>query len=400
MSYSVFRIEGVKTTGALRGIGKHNKDRISSTNPDIDKNKSSENIELICCQGSYLDKFNKITSDMRKEHDERMKHMRSDRVASFEKSINTSKSDVACEMVFTSDESFFKDMGKEDITKWAKESLEFVTKAIGIPEKHIIHATVHMDEKTPHLHVVAVPLVKAYDGRRKKEVLKISRAKYIPDRVALSKLQDRYNDRLREKGYDLERGVVGSKSKHKGTVEYKQEQLAKLEKQIEQTNKLLDKKLADASKLIELEDKVDSIEFKPYMFDKNKMIINADDLEFLKESSKKGFASEIKCFDLEERCNKKDKAMGVLNSKISNYADKVSGLEKKLKVKGEMLESKEKKFNSLYIQAKCLRGAIEKHPDSEEIIGYARKKYHENFKPKEKEKTKVKNINRGWDMER
>lgn len=206
MSYSIFRVQGIKTTSDLRGIGKHNADRISDTNLDIDKEKSSENIELVKCD-SYLKRFSEITLDMRREHEERMKTTRSDRRKSFEQAINGAKNDVACEFLFTSDEEFFKGKSKAEIQSWAQDSLEFVTDEIGLSHDRIIHASVHMDEKTPHLHIVAVPLTEIYDGRRKENVLTISRHQFIKTKDDLSSLQDKYNERMNERGYVLERGT-------------------------------------------------------------------------------------------------------------------------------------------------------------------------------------------------
>ncbi|MGX4607601.1 MobV family relaxase [Priestia sp. JNUCC 25] len=206
MSYSIFRVQGIKTLSDLRGIGKHNADRVSDTNLDIDREKSSENIELVKCD-SYLKRFSEITLDMRREHEERMKTTRSDRRKSFEQAINGAKNDVACEFLFTSDEEFFKGKSKAEIQSWAQDSLEFVTDEIGLSHDRIIHASVHMDEKTPHLHIVAVPLTEIYDGRRKEDVLTISRHQFIKTKDDLSSLQDKYNERMNERGYVLERGT-------------------------------------------------------------------------------------------------------------------------------------------------------------------------------------------------
>jgi len=190
----------------LRGIGKHNADRVSDTNLDIDKDKSSENIELVKCD-SYLKRFSEITLDMRCEHNKRMKTTRSDRRKTFEQAIDGAKNDVACEFLFTSDEEFFKGKSKAEIQTWAQDSLEFVTDEIGLSHDKIIHASVHMDEKTPHLHIVAVPLTEIYDGRRKEDVLTISRHQFIRTKDDLSSLQDKYNERMNERGYVLERGT-------------------------------------------------------------------------------------------------------------------------------------------------------------------------------------------------
>ncbi|MFE4100195.1 MobV family relaxase [Priestia sp. YIM B13484] len=206
MSYSIFRVQGIKTLSDLRGIGKHNSDRVSDTNLDIDKDKSSENIELVKCD-SYLKRFSEITLDMRREHNERMKTTRSDRRKTFEQAIDGAKNDVACEFLFTSDEEFFEGKSKAEIQAWAQDSLEFVTDEIGLSHDKIIHASVHMDEKTPHLHIVAVPLTEIYDGRRKEDILTISRHQFIKTKDDLSSLQDKYNERMNERGYVLERGT-------------------------------------------------------------------------------------------------------------------------------------------------------------------------------------------------
>lgn len=190
----------------MRGIGKHNADRVSDTNLDIDKDKSSENIELVKCD-SYLKRFSEITLDMRREHNERMKTTRSDRRKTFEQAIDGAKNDVACEFLFTSDEEFFEGKSKAEIQAWAQDSLEFVTDEIGLSHDKIIHASVHMDEKTPHLHIVAVPLTEIYDGRRKEDILTISRHQFIKTKDDLSSLQDKYNERMNERGYVLERGT-------------------------------------------------------------------------------------------------------------------------------------------------------------------------------------------------
>ena len=220
MSYSIFRVQGIKTLSDLRGIGKHNAERVSYTNLDIDREKSKENIELIQCE-SYRNRFNEITKEMKADHDKRMETTRSDRRKTFEQALDTAKNDVACEFLFTSDQEFFEGKSKEEIQEWAETSLDFLRKDIGISEDRIIHASVHMDEKTPHLHVVAVPIIKAYDGRRKANTWQISRKKFIPTKDDLTRLQDIYNERMNEAGYNLERGTK-KELKHATVHEFKE----------------------------------------------------------------------------------------------------------------------------------------------------------------------------------
>lgn len=237
VSYSVFRIQGIKTTGDLVGISKHNKDRVSHTNQDIDTSKSKDNIILIEFN-NYNSKFNDIVAPMKQEHTERMKTMRADRIKTFNQHINSSKNDVAFEMVFTSDNEFFDGLNRNDIKKWAEKSLDFVTKDLGIERRNILHAIVHMDEKTPHLHVVAVPLVKTYNKKQNKDVWSISRRQYINGKSQLSKAQDIYNQRMNEGGYELDRGKKGSSKEHTTKAQYIDKLLSE-NKELKRQNKEL-----------------------------------------------------------------------------------------------------------------------------------------------------------------
>ena len=237
VSYSVFRIQGIKTTGDLVGISKHNKDRVSHTNQDIDTSKSKDNIILIECN-NYNSKFNDIVAPMKQEHTERMKTMRADRIKTFNQHINSAKNDVAFEMVFTSDNEFFDGLNRNDIKKWAEKSLDFVTKDLGIERRNILHAIVHMDEKTPHLHVVAVPLVKTYNKKQNKDVWSISRRQYINGKSQLSKAQDIYNQRMNEGGYELDRGKKGSSKEHTTKAQYIDKLLSE-NKELKRQNKEL-----------------------------------------------------------------------------------------------------------------------------------------------------------------
>ena len=306
MSYSVFRIQGIKTTGDLVGISKHNKDRISHTNQDIDHSKSKDNITLIECS-NYNQKFNNIVAPMKKEHEKRMKTMRSDRVKTFNQHINSSKNDIACEMVFTSDNEFFDNMSKDEIRTWAERSLDFVTKDLGIEKKNILHAVVHMDERTPHLHIVAIPLVKKFNKKRDKEVWSISRRHYISGKQALSAFQDKYNQRMNENGYKLDRGEKGSGKLHTPTIDFKSEKLkedikyleaskSKLEGKIEQLEGCLNEKAIEYKKAIDILDKntltmfdIRNMKSEPVMFSSDKVKIDKKDFEKLKDSALKAY---------------------------------------------------------------------------------------------------------------
>ena len=53
--------------------------------------------------------------------------------------------------------------------------MEFVYQDLGYTKEQILHATLHMDEKTPHIHCVVVPLIRKYDKRTNTEKYTISK---------------------------------------------------------------------------------------------------------------------------------------------------------------------------------------------------------------------------------
>lgn len=216
MSYAIFRCKSINTLNDLSHIGSHNKREKESykSNPDIRIEDSKNNIELVKCNKKYREKFYEITKEYRKEHDEKMTTIRQDRYKSFEQMVDDSKSCVADEMIFTSDQEFFKDMTKDEILKWANGCMEFVYNDLGYTKEQVLHSVLHLDEKTPHIHCVVVPLVKKFDKRVNKERYSISKRDYIKDQTNLSVLQDKYCFRLNNLGFKLERGEKGTKIKN------------------------------------------------------------------------------------------------------------------------------------------------------------------------------------------
>ena len=150
-----------------------------------------------------------------------MKTERKSRKKKYHDMLNSSRNCVADELMFTATSEFFKNMTREDIKEWADTCMEFVYEDLGYKKEQVLHATVHLDEKTPHIHCVVVPLVKKLDYRTNTERYTISKKQYIKDKIQLSQLQDMYYKRLTEKGYDLERGIKGSDNKHIKIKEYK-----------------------------------------------------------------------------------------------------------------------------------------------------------------------------------
>ena len=246
LNYGIFRSEPIMTINDLAQIGSHNKreKKAYKSNKDIKLELSKNNIELVPLAEKYVKGFKLKVKDYEKEHNERMKTERPERKKPFNEMLNKSKSVVADELLFTASHKFFDNMSKEDIMRWANTCMDFVYNDLGYTKEQVLHATIHMDELTPHLHCVVIPLVKKLDKRTNTERYTISKKQYIKDNIHLSELQDVYNVRLREAGFELERGIKGSDRKHQKVKEFKKT-TRYFEEKVTTINKGLDNAISD-----------------------------------------------------------------------------------------------------------------------------------------------------------
>ena len=240
MSYAIFRSESINTIKDLGQIGAHNKrdKKAYKSNPDIDISKTKNNIDIVPLSDKYTKGYYELVKDYKKEYEEKQLTTREDRRKSFDKMLDDSNSVVADELLFTSDNDFFKGMSKKEIKKWADTCMEFVYNDLGYTKEQILHATVHMDEKTPHLHCVVVPLIKKFDKRTNTEKYTISKKHYMKSGAYISELQDKYWQRMNDKGFKLERGIKNSDNEHISIKEFKKI-TRKLDNRMEKQNYLM-----------------------------------------------------------------------------------------------------------------------------------------------------------------
>ena len=240
MSYAIFRSQPIKTLQDLSQIGSHNKREkdVYKSNPDIKLDRIKDNIELVRCNEKYVKKFYELTKDYKKENEERQKNIREDRRKSYYRMVNDARNVVADELLFTSDSLFFKNKSKEEILRWANTCMDFVYNDLGYTKEQVLHSTIHMDEKTPHIHCVVIPLVKKLDKRTNTERYTISKKQYIKNNEHLSELQDKYHNRLVKAGFDLERGLKGGTAENINIREFKK-MTRRLDKSLEKSTLLL-----------------------------------------------------------------------------------------------------------------------------------------------------------------
>lgn len=310
LNYAIFRSEPVYTINDLAQIGAHNKreKKAYNSNPDINIELSKNNIELVPLTEKYVKGFKILVKDYEKEHIERMKTEREDRKRTFNQMLDKSKNVVADELLFTATNEFFKDMTRDDILDWANTCMEFVYQDLGYTKEQVLHSVVHLDEKTPHIHCVVVPLIKKFDKRTNTERYTISKKQYIRDKIHLSELQDKYHKRLTDKGYDLERGIKGSDRKHIKIKEYKKIN-RKLEQDLNIRNNKFDKIMN------EFDEKIKTAKTIP--FDKKHVVVEKETFDTMN----KAINESKKVMDLQPKINE------VFNE-INNYVDSYNCLEK------------------------------------------------------------------------
>ena len=324
INYAIFRSEPIYTINNLAQIGSHNKreKKAYKSNPDIKLELTKDNIELVPLTEKYVKGFYNLTNDYRKEHEERMKTERGDRKKTFKQMLDKSNNVIADELLFTATNEFFNNMTKEDIKEWADTCMEFVYNDLGYKKEQVLHATVHMDEKTPHIHCVVVPLVKKYDKRTNSERYTISKKQYIRDKIHLSELQDKYHKRLTDKGYDLERGIKGSGSKHIEIKEYK-----KINRDLEKKINIRTEKLNKEIK--ELDEKMKTSKSLP--FDKKHIIVDKETFESMNkviDESKKIKEIEPKIKTIFEEINSFSTNYKTMEKENQKYKREITKLEK------------------------------------------------------------------------
>lgn len=138
-------------------------------------------------------------------------------------------------MMITSDNAFFNKIGLEETKRYFKESYKFVCNYQNLGEKYIVSAAVHLDETTPHMHLVYIPVIHTKDKEGNK-IDKICCRDFWKGRDSYRQLQNAFHKYITSKGFDLERGLPVEET---GAKHEKIEDLKKLTN-FENTKKVLD----------------------------------------------------------------------------------------------------------------------------------------------------------------
>ena len=204
MSYAIVRNEKL-TRAEINGKGTHNDRKAKNhSNKDIDPSKTHLNYYIKKNEFTYTKEFDKYIKENNLQG-----HLRSNSI-------------IMCQMIFTSDQSFFDKIGEKETKRYFDECYKFICNYKNLGEKNIISAVVHLDEGAPHMHLMFIPVVHTKD-KEGNDIDKICARDFWKGRDSYRKLQDAYFNHVKSKGFDLERGmfVEDTNRKHYTIEEYK-----------------------------------------------------------------------------------------------------------------------------------------------------------------------------------
>ena len=153
-----------------------------ASNPDIDTSRSKYNFHIVNPEGRYY-------------------HFIQNRIE--QAGCRTRRDSTRfVDTLITASPEFFKKKSPKEIQAFFQRAADFLIGRVG--KENIVSAVVHMDEKTPHLHLVFVPLTE--DNR-------LCAKEIIGNRANLTKWQDDFHAYMVEKYPNLERGESGNVKK-------------------------------------------------------------------------------------------------------------------------------------------------------------------------------------------
>lgn len=185
--FAILRVEKLKKMANVSGANNHNQRLNVDDCKGVDWSKTKDNIHI-----GATDPMTQIKKVWEKH------------------GIKPRKNAVmANEYVLHASPEFFEGKSPREVKEWAKENLEF------LKDKHgdgLISFDLHLDESSPHIHAIVTPIYENSKGQ-----MKLS-AKHYFDKLVLPQLQTDYAKSMEKFG--LERGIEGSRAKHKTIKQY------------------------------------------------------------------------------------------------------------------------------------------------------------------------------------
>ncbi len=291
--YAILRFAKYKgpEIGHIESHNERTKEKYAS-NPDIDASRSHLNFHLVFPERKYR-------AEAEKQIAEAGCRTRSDSVR-------------VVEGLVTASPEFFKGKKKAEIKAYFQEALDFIQQHQN--PRTIISAVVHMDEKTPHMHLCFVPLT---------EDKRLSAKEIVGNKKKLTWWQDEFWKHMVGKYPDLERGESASETGRTHIPPRLFKEAVHLNRMKEQIMAILNdsnpfNKKSKAEELETLLDKyvpgVEAMRTKLKKYDKTYKELTAENVELEKELNSASRESIQKKLEIQRKLSELDKLRRTVDS--------------------------------------------------------------------------------------
>lgn len=192
MNYAIIRNEKYKR-GNLKGIYRHNERKNTNySNKNIDSERTHLNYHIKQPTFSYEKEFERVKSEYNLKG--QIKEV----------------SNIVCEYIITSSKDFFDDIGEAETKRYFETAYKFVSSYKNLGEQYILSSVVHLDEETPHMHLVFIPVVHTKD-KKGQDIDKIACSEFWKAKDSYRQLQNAFFEYMTCNGFDLNRGVTSDR---------------------------------------------------------------------------------------------------------------------------------------------------------------------------------------------
>ena len=179
MPYAILRFQK-KKTGGITACYAHNERKKAAykSNPDINPQMKTENYHLVFPKQTYHREVRRLiqTAGCKTRKD----------------------STVMVETLITASPEFMNGLSPVEQREYFERALQFMTDKVG--DGNIIAAVVHIDERTPHMHLSFCPIVEGKNGKS------LSAKAVLGNQAQLSRWQSNYHAHMSSRWPELERG--------------------------------------------------------------------------------------------------------------------------------------------------------------------------------------------------
>lgn len=326
----------------VKGLQIHNqREKESHSNSDIIHERTEQNYDLIHDKEKV--DYKKLIQDRINNGVVSNRAIRKDAV-------------VCCSFMISASPDYMNSLSQVEQRRFFEESFRFLKGRYG--EENFVYASVHVDEKTPHMHVGMVPV---------NEKQKLSAYSFFKNKSELHDLQDKIYEHVKEKGFDIERGI-SSDRKHLSTQRFKAVTLQQEIEQLEQEKNEINSRLYDLKVSLNQVKSVDEIRVKERGgFIRSKTVeIASEDFESIKVLAR---SSEALREDVRRLKNESDV---IAREKDGLYREKciLEGQITELKRENRGLKEENDFFKKTLERVKELYK--EKLPELAGVIGYVK----------------------------